>query len=147
MAHLLFQTDFGLCAIAWHESGITRFHLPEETEALTRERASRLGGVEVAESDAPPGVKRTIERVPLHLSGSPQDFSDAAIDWSLASDFQVAVYRQTLLIKAGCKSSYGEVARALSLAPNRPARWASPWPQTPGRFLSPATGWCRQGIK
>ena len=133
MAHVLFPTAFGVCAIAWHDAGITRFQLPEATEAQTEKRMARPGDAALAEGEAPPGIMRTIERVRLHLAGTPQDFSDAAFDWSLASDFQVAVYRQTLLVKSGYKTSYGLIAKALALGPESSravgvALASNPWP-------------------
>ena len=35
------------------------------------------------------------------LAGTLQDFSDATYDWSRVTEFQRAVYRQTLLVKPG----------------------------------------------
>ena len=60
-------------------------------------------------------------------------FLDVAIDWKRVSDFQHAVYLQTLAIRAGCKASYGEIARALALGPESAravgvALATNPWP-------------------
>ena len=60
-----FETERGSCAISWHESGITRFHLLANP---------------VIEKDvhptAPSGaVKSIISRVQSHLEGDLQDFS------------------------------------------------------------------------
>ena len=133
MPYVLFPTPFGTCGLAWADAGITRFQLPEETEARTGERLARGGGARLQEGDAPEWVRRVIARVRLHLSGTPQDFSDVAIDWKRVSDFQHAVYLQTLAIKAGCKASYGEIARALALGPESAravgvALATNPWP-------------------
>ena len=35
MPHTLFPTAFGTCGVAWNDTGLTGFQLPEETETLT----------------------------------------------------------------------------------------------------------------
>ena len=113
MAYVIFPTDFGACAVAWRDSVVTGFQLPGATEA----RISQGAGDWVTEVDVPAWVRSLLERVRLHLCGTLQDFSDAPIDWSLASDFQAAVYRRTLQVKAGSVASYGEISASIGLGP------------------------------
>jgi len=118
--------------LACSDAKVVRFQLPEETEALTRERLSRFGP-ETVEEGAPPWVHRVVARARAHLGGEAQDFSDIGLDWSLVSDFQRAVYLQTQAIAPGLKRSYGEVARALALGPESAravgvALATNPWP-------------------
>jgi methylated-DNA-[protein]-cysteine S-methyltransferase len=117
MAYVIFTTDFGACALACRDAVVTGFQLPGPTEALTDARISKGAGERVAEADVPAWIGSLLERVRLHLRGTPQDFTDVPIDWSLASDFQVAVYRRTLQVKAGCVASYGEISASIGLGP------------------------------
>jgi methylated-DNA-[protein]-cysteine S-methyltransferase len=133
MAFLIFPTAFGACGIAWGDLGLTRFSLPEESEALTARRLASSGGPSAAEGTAPEWVGRIVARVRQHLSGDLQDFSDATFRWELVSEFQHAVYLQALLIKPGFKKSYGDIARAMALGPESAravgvALATNPWP-------------------
>jgi methylated-DNA-[protein]-cysteine S-methyltransferase len=133
MPFLIFPTAFGSCGIAWGELGLTRFSLPEETEALTARRMASGGDKAATEGALPDPVRAVVVRVRQHFAGDLQDFSDATFHWPLVSDFQHAVYLQALLIKPGHKRSYGDVARAMALG-NESARAVgvalatNPWP-------------------
>lgn len=114
ISHALFPTAFGTCGIAWSESGVTAFQLPEQSEALTGKRlAARIRSDSAA--DPPDWVQRIIVRVQKHLAGEAQDFSDTMFDYSVVSDFQRTVYRHALTVKSGQKCSYGDIATALAL--------------------------------
>ncbi len=133
MPHVIFPTPFGICGLAWDDSRVVRFQLPEATEALTRSRLSRGGDPEVAEAEVPPWVRQALGLVRAHLGGEPRDLSGIALDWSLVSDFQRAVYLQAQAIPPGSIRSYGEVARALALGPESAravgvALATNPWP-------------------
>jgi methylated-DNA-[protein]-cysteine S-methyltransferase len=133
MAFVLFTTTFGICGIAWNDTGLTRFQLPGETEAATARRLGSGVGARLDEDEVPEWVRRAITRVRRHLDGEMQDFSDLALDRSLASEFQLAVYREALLIKPGSKRTYGQIAQAVGLGPAGAravgvALAANPWP-------------------
>ena len=133
MAFALFPTAFGTCGIAWNERGLSRFQLPEQTEGLAGERLARGAGERVPEEEAPAWVRGAIARVQRHLQGELQDFSDLAIDWTLVSGFQKAVYLRAQAIPPGLKDSYGGIARAIALGPESAravgaALAANPWP-------------------
>ncbi len=102
MRRVTFDTPLGRCALSWHEAGLTDFELPEASPR---------------ESDAtalPTEISQLIDRVRLHLSGShPQDFSDVRYDFSTLADFNLAVLRETLRIRAGATTTYGAIAAAL----------------------------------
>lgn len=133
MPHTLFPTAFGTCGLAWNETGVLGFQLPEDdAEAMERKLAARAQ-TKPADSPRPEWVRRLIERVQAHLEGKMQDFTDAPLDWRQVSDFQRAVYLQALEIKPGYKKSYGEVARLLALGPEAAravgvALATNPWP-------------------
>jgi len=133
MPYTFFPTAFGNCGIAWNEAGLTGFQLPEaanknvEKEFATRTQANS------SKEARPEWVRRLVERVQQHFEGKLQDFAATPIDWTLVSDFQKAVYLQTLAIKPGHKKSYGEIARLLAMN-NAGARavgialGTNPWP-------------------
>ncbi len=133
MPHVLFPTKFGTCGIAWNDTGLTGFQLPEESDTLAEEHLARKARSLLAAEPAPEWVQRVINRVQQHLEGQLQDFAGTMIDWSRVTDFQQAVYLQTQAIKPGYKKSYGEIAKLLALG-NEAARAVgvalatNPWP-------------------
>jgi methylated-DNA-[protein]-cysteine S-methyltransferase len=133
MPHTLFPTAFGTCGIAWNDTGLTGFQLPETTEALTEQHIAAKDRRPAETGAVPDWVQATIARVQQHLEGRLQDFADARLDWSRVSDFQQAVYRHALAIKPGYKQSYGEIAKLMALG-NEAARAVgtalatNPWP-------------------
>ena len=133
MPYALFPTKFGTCAVAWNDTGLTGFQLPEASESLTEKRIAARAGEGATEEPPPAWVRRIVNRVQEHFAGYLQDFSDAVLDWSQVSDFQRAVYLQTQAIKPGGKRSYGEIAQALALGRESAravgvALATNPWP-------------------
>jgi methylated-DNA-[protein]-cysteine S-methyltransferase len=131
MPYKLFSTRFGTCGIAWNGSGVTGFQLPEGTEELTERRMAARAGE--GPGGPPEWIRELIARVQLHLEGTAQDFSDAALDWTRVGEFPAAVYRRTMAIKPGFKKSYGEIARGMGLGHEAAravgsALAANPWP-------------------
>ena len=133
MPHTLFPTAFGTCGIAWNDTGLTGFQLPEATAALTEQHLAHKARSQPATEPPPAWVQGIIDRVRLHLDGTLQDFAGTVLDWSRVTDFQQAVYRQALAIRPGYKKSYGEIARLMALG-NEAARAVgvalatNPWP-------------------
>ncbi|HEY5080151.1 MAG TPA: methylated-DNA--[protein]-cysteine S-methyltransferase [Opitutaceae bacterium] len=115
MPHFLFQTDFGVCGLAWNDAGLTGFQLPEETDEHTERSLAARGGSRESAAEAPPWVRQIVARVQMHLRGDLQHFTDERIDWSRVSEFQRAVYREASAIRPGFKKSYGDISRALNL--------------------------------
>jgi methylated-DNA-[protein]-cysteine S-methyltransferase len=133
MPSVLFQTAFGPCGLSWEEGRVTRFNLPEASEALTLKRVSSGGETPVGEQDSPKWVLGVVARVRRHFEGELQDFSDVPLEWTLVSEFQRSVYQQTQSIRAGFKRGYGEIATALALGPGSAravgvALATNPWP-------------------
>jgi methylated-DNA-[protein]-cysteine S-methyltransferase len=133
MPHTLFPTAFGTCGIAWNDTGLTGFQLPEMTEALTEQHIAAKDRHSGETGPVPEWVQTIIGRVQQHLDGKLQDFAGTRLDWSRVSDFQQAVYRHALEIKPGYKKSYGEIAKLMALG-NEAARAVgtalatNPWP-------------------
>ncbi|PAW66899.1 MAG: hypothetical protein B9S34_06865 [Opitutia bacterium Tous-C1TDCM] len=123
MPHATFDTPLGTCAIAWNDSGVTRFLLPDPE----RRHSSNT------EADPPDWVRAIIARVQRHLAGETQDFSDVRFDFSRVPEFVRAVLKVTLRIKAGTTATYGDIALALGHLPGASravgaALGDNPWP-------------------
>ena len=89
MPHATFTTPSGTCAIAWNDSGLTRFLLPDPD----RHRP----GTDT-EADPPRWVHEIIARVQRHLAGDLQDFSDVRFDFGRMPEFERAVLRANRLL-------------------------------------------------
>jgi methylated-DNA-[protein]-cysteine S-methyltransferase len=100
MPRTTFATDLGRCALAWEARGLTGFWLPD----------APAGHDDVA---PPPALASVVDRVQRHVRGEWQDFSDLEYDFTLVPEFDAAVLRATLGVKAGQTRSYGEIARAI----------------------------------
>jgi len=133
MPHTLFPTAFGTCGMAWNDTGLTGFQLPEESDAVTEQRLAAKARSQPAPGPIPEWVQDLIARVQRHLEGKVQDFTATRLDWTRVSDFQQAVYLHALEIKPGYKKSYGEIAKLMALG-NEAARAVgvalatNPWP-------------------
>jgi methylated-DNA-[protein]-cysteine S-methyltransferase len=133
MPHTLFPTAFGTCGIAWNDAGLTGFQLPEIDEAQTERQLAAKARSQPGSGTTPEWVQELIFRVQLHLGGKAQDFRGTRLDWSRVSDFQKAVYLHAQDIPAGCKRSYGEIAKLMALGHEAAravgvALAANPWP-------------------
>ena len=107
MPHATFATPLGNCAIAWNDSGLTRFLLPDP--------GRRAGGD--TEAEPPPWVQAIIARVQCHVAGEPQGFADVAYDFTRVPEFNRSVLRATLAVKSGHTATYGEIATAIGQPP------------------------------
>lgn len=140
MPHATFSTPLGTCAIAWSDAGLTRFLLPDPDRGT-----NDTGAV------PPPWIEEVIDRVKRHLTGDLQDFSDVRFDFSRLSEFDRAVLRATLAIKAGCTATYGDIAIATgqTVAASRAvgsALGANPWPLLIPCHRVLAAGWKLNGF-
>ena len=105
MPRVTFPTPLGLCAIAWHEAGLTLFELPGATP-----HADDLG-------EPPPTIAGIIARVQRHLTGHAEDFSDLHYDFSTVSEHDRRVLEATLAVKPGFTATYGDIAMAIGETP------------------------------
>lgn len=134
MPYSFFPTAFGNCGIAWNETALVGFQLPEpEGGSEVEQKFGVRTHTKTATEGRPEWIRRLIERVQQHLEGKLHDFSTTPIDWSRVSDFQQAVYLQTLAIKPGYTKSYGEIARLMALGHEASravgvALASNPWP-------------------
>ena len=124
MARSTFPTQIGPCAIAWEDTVITGFLLPDSD---LRPPVSQVN------TTPPPWVTAIIIRVQRHLAGEPQDFSDLPYAFDRLPDFHRDVLQALLQVKPGHTATYGDLARALG-HPSGASRaigtalGANPWP-------------------
>lgn len=122
MAYCLFDTDLGVCGIAWRQAEgqdaaplVTLLQLPEATAAETGSLLARRTGAALV-TVPPPAIADVVEKITRHFRGNLQDFSAVRVQPEGAGPFARAVYSAARDIPAGQVRSYGELARVL----NRP---------------------------
>ena len=123
MPHATFSTPLGTCAIAWNDTGLTRFLLPDPERPASGN----------TEAEPPNWVGDIVERVKRHLIGEAQDFADVRYDFSRVPEFVRAVLKAALEVKPGHTASYGDLAAAIGLPPAASravgnALGDNPWP-------------------
>ncbi|RJO76723.1 methylated-DNA--[protein]-cysteine S-methyltransferase [Nocardia panacis] len=113
-AATLFDTEIGYCALAWTETGIFRFQLPEATREATRTRILRRhNGSEVVETEPPAPITAAIAGVRAHLSGSLDSLRWIPLDTTAIPEFHNAVYTVTRAIDPGSTRTYGQLAHRI----------------------------------
>jgi len=106
----LFDTEIGVCGIAWGERGIAATQLPEGDEARTRARLRRrFPGA--SEQPTPAAVRAAIRAVQALLRGEPIDLGAIELDDAALPEFDRRVYREARAIPPGETVTYGEIAR------------------------------------
>jgi methylated-DNA-[protein]-cysteine S-methyltransferase len=114
----VFRTTAGFCGIGWSERGISRFQLPlREEDAARRALARRTGGAPSA--FPPPDAAKVIAAVRAYFEGAPTDFVAVAIDPGRQDAFAAQVYDHVRHLAWGETTTYGAVARALGVGPER----------------------------
>jgi methylated-DNA-[protein]-cysteine S-methyltransferase len=108
----LFETDIGLCGLAWNAVGVMGIQLPEATAAATRKRIKQRFPLA---SERVPGakIKLIINKLLAMLNGKPSDLRAVKLDVSELPVFHQQVYAIVREIPAGSTLSYGEVAARL----------------------------------
>ncbi len=107
--YCLFDTEFGLCGVAWNEAGLTRVQLPEADIAATRARLEKRGAVE---GEPPPAVADAIAALRAYFEGAETEFSGLVVDLPAeTSEERRRIYAAARSLNWGETASYGEVAR------------------------------------
>lgn len=126
-----FATPIGACAIAWGPSGILGVQLPGASELGALARLQKRYPF-AEEAEPLPEIAHIIVRIAAFLDGVRDDFSDLPYDFGQVTEFEAAVYRETLAIPAGETSTYGAIAVKLGdLGHSRAVGQAlghNPWP-------------------
>jgi methylated-DNA-[protein]-cysteine S-methyltransferase len=108
----MFDTAIGQCGIAWSDTGVTGFQLPEPSAAATRRRlADRFP--DAADAVPPPPVQRGIDGIVGLMRGERADLAFIPLDMDGVPEFHQRVYDVARTIRAGATMTYGEIAERL----------------------------------
>ena len=114
----VFETAMGFCAIAWSDSGVSRFQLPtksaEATDRLMRRRA--FG----AEPGAlPENVAAIVEAAKRYFGGEEIDFSRVPVDLAGHDAFFAQIYDALRRVGWGRTTTYGALAKEVGAGRER----------------------------
>ena len=110
----LFDTDIGVCGIAWNTHGITQLQFPEKDRAATEKRIRTRSGAEP--QTPPPEVAQAIAALLRYFAGERVDFSGVAVDLPDASDFHKKLYAALRKVSWGKTTTYGGLGKMLDEA-------------------------------
>jgi methylated-DNA-[protein]-cysteine S-methyltransferase len=112
----IFETARGFCAIAWSDSGVTGFRLPETSAALAERSALRR--MPDASSGTPtPQIEKAIAAAKRYFDGEQIDFSDVPLDLSGQEEFFQRIYAALRRVGWGQTTTYGTLAKELGAGP------------------------------
>jgi methylated-DNA-[protein]-cysteine S-methyltransferase len=108
----MFDTAIGQCGIAWSDTGVTGFQLPEPSAAATRRRlAGRFP--DAVDAVPPPPVQRGIDAIVGLMRGERADLAFIPLDMDGVPEFHQRVYDVARTIRAGATMTYGQIAERL----------------------------------
>jgi methylated-DNA-[protein]-cysteine S-methyltransferase len=112
--YIVFETAYGHCAIAWNETGVTRFQLPSQHAATTeRNLVRRTPGAAVGVPT--PEIDDVIAIVKRYYDGETIDFSHIRVDLGEMNEFSKRIYKTLRHIAWGQTTTYGALAKELGL--------------------------------
>ena len=106
MHYHLFETELGFAGIAWNDSGIVRFRLPDPDHSAAEKQ---LGKAEPG--TPPPAVAAVIAQAVRYFAGERIDFAAVELDLSCVDPFRRAVYEALRQVEFGETVTYGELAK------------------------------------
>jgi methylated-DNA-[protein]-cysteine S-methyltransferase len=107
MRYHLFDTEIGLCGIAWSDDGVTRFRLPDPN----RDAAERALGGKAETQAPPPHVANVIGQAQRYFAGERIDFAATALDLAGVDPFRRTIYDALRAVGWGETVTYGELAK------------------------------------
>lgn len=108
----LFETEFGVCAIAWSSGGLTRLQLPEASAEATRKRIVRDRQADPA-TTIPGAVEEAISLLRAYFRGERIDFSAVRCDLGAVSPFHAALYAALRQVAWGETITYGALGQKI----------------------------------
>ena len=105
----LFDTEFGVAAIAWTDKGICGHQLPEKNAGATEERLRNTFPTAI-ETEPPQEIVMLTSRICRHLQGNVQDFSNVRLDLTGVPPFHAKIYQTLQKIPLGKTVSYNDLA-------------------------------------
>jgi methylated-DNA-[protein]-cysteine S-methyltransferase len=103
----LFETELGLCGIAWSDDGITRFRLPDPDP----DAADKALGARAASDAPPPQIAAAIGAARRYFGGERVDFAKVGLDLAGVDPFRRAIYEALRAVGWGETVTYGELAK------------------------------------
>jgi methylated-DNA-[protein]-cysteine S-methyltransferase len=107
MHYHLFDTEIGLCGIAWSEDGVTRFRLPDQN----RDAAERAFGAKAEPQKPPPRIADVIAHAERYFAGKRIDFTATGLDLAGVDPFRRTIYDALRAVRWGETVTYGELAK------------------------------------
>jgi len=114
--YTVFETQAGFCGIAWSESGIARFQLPDSNAALAEHNLLRRAP-QAKPGTPPAAIVAVIADAQRYFAGEKIDFSDVAVDLDGQDDFFKRVYAALRRVDFGHTTTYGTLAKELGAGP------------------------------
>jgi methylated-DNA-[protein]-cysteine S-methyltransferase len=105
----LYDTEFGVAAIAWTANGICGHQLPEKDAQATEARLKSHFPTATA-SKPPDEIVMLTRRLRRHLEGNVQDFSNVRLDLTGVPPFHTKIYQALQKIPTGKTVSYNDLA-------------------------------------
>ncbi len=105
----LFDTEFGVAAIAWTTNGICGHQLPEIDARATEAKLKNTFPTAV-KTEPPQEILMLTKRICKHLQGNVQDFSNVRLDLSGVPPFHAKIYQSLQKIPLGKTVSYNDLA-------------------------------------
>jgi methylated-DNA-[protein]-cysteine S-methyltransferase len=109
VSYALFETEVGVCAVAWGDAGIVGTWLPGASPAATRRAVLRRHPAAVV-VEPPDGVATAIRDISRLLAGDDVDLLDVELDMTGVPEFQQVVYSVARSLPRGVTMTYGELA-------------------------------------
>jgi methylated-DNA-[protein]-cysteine S-methyltransferase len=109
--YALFETEFGVCAIAWSARGVVRVVLPEASVEETETRVRRQAKT-ATRMKPPEWVAAAIGAVQAYFLGEQVDLSTVPLDLAHEPEFERRVYDALRRIGWAATTTYGRLADA-----------------------------------
>ncbi len=131
ICYQLFETEIGVCGVAWTRNGLHCVQLPEGSPGFTERRLLKRGALP-SPWGPPDLVNACFHKLGDYFQGHATDFEEVPLDFSAVSRFDAHVYQLLRQTKFGQTITYGTLAkqaghahaaRAVGLAMAR-----NPWP-------------------
>jgi methylated-DNA-[protein]-cysteine S-methyltransferase len=127
----LFDTAFGICGVAWTNTGLSRVQLPERDVLATEQLLQRTQSIQWDEPP-PPNSADSITKLQRYFDGQKIDFSNTVLAHDELTDFNRRIFAALRMVEYGQTTTYGALAQsagspgaaqAVGMAMSR-----NPWP-------------------
>lgn len=107
----LFDTEIGVCGIAWRDDVVTATVLADRTPDATERKLARLSGGKTGEP--PDVIRRAIKLIKDLLTKGTADLSEIQCDFAGMEPFAASVLKAARTIPPGETTTYGKIAEGL----------------------------------